>query len=217
MCLDGYWTRNWGLKQKLGINKICMGAAVKLQSPWCLSWAVTDRGPGHTDARSWKSAQLKILCNETKEKVILKSKSNIHTFKTNPFGYERMSDVSILTFLKHYFLDKWFCCSLTIIGPSLGEYLLSWCPWEIVFRGAEQTNSKRNRSATVFFPKQVRLNWGLRLKLFVCLTTCWHYSASWTNNALQPFRGAAGSEHSSGRMDGCVSAAYTGADGKHLV
>lgn len=128
-----------------------------------------------------------------------------------------MSDVSILTFLKHSSLDKWFCCSLTIIGPSLGEYLLSWCPWEIVFRGAEQTNSKRNRSATVFFPKQVRLNWGLCLKLFVCLTTCWHYSACWTNNVLQPFRAAAGSEHSSSRMDGCVSAAYTGADGKHLV
>lgn len=198
---------NWGLKQKLGVNKICMGAAVKLQFPQCLSWAVTDRGLGHADARSWKSAQLKILCNEKKKTII-------HTFKTNLFRYERMSDVSILIFLK---LEKRFCCSLTIIGPSLGEYLLSWCPWEIVFRGAEQTNSKRNRSATVFFPKQVRLNWGLRLKLFVCLTTCWHYSACWTNNVLQPFRGAAGSEHSSSRMDGCVSAAYTGADEKHLL
>lgn len=193
-----------------------MGAAVKLQFPQCLSWAVTDRGLGHADARSSISAQLMILCKE-KQKVTLKSKSNIHTFKTNLFGYERISDVSILTSLKHSFLEKWFCCFLTIIGPSLGEYLLSWCPWEIVFRGAEQTDSKRNRSATVFFPKQVRLNGGLRLKLFVCLTTCWHYSACWINNVLQSFRGAAGSEHSSSRMDGCVSAAYTGADGKHLV
>lgn len=37
---------------------------------------------------------------------------------------------------------------------------LSRHPWDIVFEGTEQADSKRNRSATVFFPKHVRPNCG---------------------------------------------------------